>query len=368
MKSLEESRKAIDSLDKELAALFEQRMTESRNIFEYKKAKGLAVSDPGREAEIIEKNAKTIADKEIREYYVNFEKKVISLSNDYQNRMMQGMRVAYSGKPGAFAYAAAQRTFPDATKVAFPNFAGAYQAVSDGVCDIAVLPFENSFAGEVSSVTDLMFSGDLYVNKVVEIEIEHYLMACAGASMEGITKVYSHPQALMQCEAFIKEHGFTPVETPSTADAAKLVSEMNDPTVAAIAGKEAAELYSLELLEARINSSNTNATRFAIFSKALNLVKDKRKMGKRFILMFTVKNEAGALAKALNIVGAHNYNMCNLHSRPMKTLMWNYYFFLELEGDIATEEGSDMLRELGSICDRLKLVGSWFKQMKTEKQ
>ena len=368
MNALEESRKKIDALDKEMTSLFEQRMAESRKIFEYKKANGLAVNDPAREAEVIEKNAQRISDKEFREYYVNFEKNVIRLSNDYQTRLMKGLKVAYCGKPGAFAYAAAERTFPGSSKIAFSSFASAYKAVSDGECDIAVLPFENSFAGEVSSVTDLMFSGDLFVNQVVEFDVDHCLVACEGASMKSIRKVYSHPQALMQCEAYIREKGFDAEETSSTADAAKMVSELGDPTVAAIAGKEAAELYSLRILEARINSSATNATRFAVFSRALNLVKDKHRMGKRFILMFTVKNEAGSLAKALNIVGAHNYNMCNLHSRPMKTLMWNYYFFLELEGDIATEDGSDMLRELGSVCDRLKLVGSWFKQPKTEKQ
>ena len=150
-------------------------------------------------------------------------------------------------------------------------------------------------------------------------------------------------------------------EYSNTALAAQAVSEKGDPTCAAIGAAEAAALYGLEVLEARINTTRTNTTRFAAFTRMLRLdTEGKRKMGKHFILMYTVKNEAGSLAQTLNIIGAHNYNMCNLRSRPMKELLWNYYFFVELDGDVATEEGESMLRELAPLCDRLKLVGSFY--------
>lgn len=360
MRSLEEIRKEIDRIDRQIAELFEQRMKQSAAVAEYKQSKGLSIVDSSREDEIISRNSALVSDKDIRDRYVLFQKEIMALSRDYQRSLLSGLRVAYSGVPGAFAYIAASRLYPGAELISYPDFEKAYNACSNGECDAVVLPFENSFAGEVSSVTDLMFSGDLYVNKVIEVEASQNLVACPGASLDTIKTVYSHPQALSQCDPYIKKHGFKPCQFANTAGAAKMVAEMNDPSVAAIASEEAAALYGLTVIEPRINVSSTNTTRFASLNRSLNLIKDKRKMGKHFILMFTVKNEAGSLAKMLNIIGTHNYNMYNLHSRPMKTLMWNYYFVVELDGDIATEDGSQMLRELASLCDRLKLVGSFY--------
>ena len=201
----------------------------------------------------------------------------------------------------------------------------------------------------------------LYVNQVIEIEAEQNLLGLPGADKSKVRTVYSHPQALYQCAEYLEEHALEAREYSNTALAAQAVSEKGDPTCAAIGAAEAAALYGLEVLEARINTTRTNTTRFAAFTRMLRLdTEGKRKMGKHFILMYTVKNEAGSLAQTLNIIGAHNYNMCNLRSRPMKELLWNYYFFVELDGDVATEEGESMLRELAPLCDRLKLVGSFY--------
>lgn len=359
--SLEEIRKEIDAIDVQMAALFEQRMAQARRVAEFKKAHGLGISDPAREEALIRRNAERVSDGDLREYYVNFEKEVIRLSRDWQHRLMRGMKVAYSGVPGAFAYIAASRLYPGAELLSYPDFAQAYASCEAGESDVVVLPFENSFSGEVSTVTDLMFSGSLSVNQVIEVEVEQNLLGLPGTDKSQIRRVYSHPQALSQCAEYLQHRGYEAREFANTALAAKKVAEKQDPACAAIGTAEAAALYGLEVLEARINTSRTNTTRFAAFSRILHLDRDnKGKMGKHFILMFTVKNEAGALAQTLNIIGAHNYNMYNLHSRPMKELLWNYYFFVELDGDIATEEGSSMLRELAPLCDRLKLVGSFY--------
>ena len=361
MDNLEDIRKQIDAIDAQMAPLFEQRMELSRRIGAYKRTFGLELRDIAREEEIVRRGARRIQDCDIREYYVSFQKEVISLSYDWQRRLNAGMKVAYSGVPGAFAYIAAKRLFPGAELIAYPDFAQAYRACEVGEADVTVLPFENSFAGEVSSVTDLMFAGALYVNQVIEVEAEQFLLGLPGADKTQIRKVYSHPQALTQCAEYIHSHGLEAIEAANTALAARRVAEMQDPSCAAIGAAEAAELYGLQVLEQRINTSRTNTTRFAAFSRMLRLdTVNKRKMGKHFILMYTVKNEAGALAQTLNIIGAHNFNMCNLHSRPMKELLWNYYFYVELDGDVATDEGSSMLHELGPLCDRLKLVGSFY--------
>ena len=361
MDNLEEIRKTIDSVDEQMARLFEQRMELARRIVSYKTARGLAICDPLREQEIIQRGALHVQDREIREYYVRFQQEVMGLSRDWQRRLSRGLKVAYSGVPGAFAYIAALRLYPGAELISFHDFAEAYRACETGAADVAVLPFENSSAGEVSSVTDLMFSGSLYVNQVIQVEAEQNLLGLPGADKTKIRKVYSHPQALAQCAEYLQSHGMEPREFANTALAAKRVAEKQDPGCAAIGTVEAAALYGLEVLEPRINTSLTNTTRFAAFSRILRLdTVNKRKMGKHFILMYTVKNEAGALAQTLNIIGAHNFNMCNLHSRPMKELLWNYYFFVELDGDGATGEGDSLLRELAPLCDRLKLVGSFY--------
>lgn len=359
MDRLEDIRKRINEIDAQIAALFEQRMLESRNVVGYKMEKGLSITDPVREKEVISRNSALVRDDTIREYYMNFAQELMSLSRAYQERMMNGMKVAYCGVPGAFACIASSKMYPDSRLVPFRDFEQAYRACETGECDVAVLPFENSSSGEVAAVTDLMFSGNLYINQVIEIEAVQNLLGCEGATPDTVKEVFSHPQALFQCSKYIREHDYCEHDYPNTAVAAKLVAEKQDPSIAAIASAECAELYGLKVLERHINASSNNTTRFAAFSKVLNTPAPNRKMGHHFILMFTAKNEAGSLAQTLNIIGAHGFNMCCLRSRPMKDLLWNYYFFIELDGDINTEEGRSMMIELSTLCDRLKLVGTF---------
>lgn len=357
--TLEEIRSRIDAIDKEMVQLFSQRMLYSREVVDYKMSNGLAICNAQREKDLLERNSSFVEDDTIREYYIQFQKNLMSLSKDYQSRIMNGMKVAYSGLPGAFGHIAALNMFKGAQLINFEDFASAYEACENGTCDSVVLPMENSFAGEVSDVADLMFNGSLFINQVLALEAVQNLVAIEGASVDSIKDVVSHPQALSQCADYIKRHNFQTHEFPNTARAAKFVSDKDDPSIAAIASRECAELYGLKIIEDKINSSGLNTTRFAAFSRVQNTSSQKKKSANHFMLMFTVKNEAGSLAKTLNIIGSHGYNMCSLRSRPMKNLLWNYYFYLELEGNVHSEEGSDMMRELGTICDRLKLLGSF---------
>lgn len=361
MNELEIARKEINEADKEIARLFEKRMHACSLVAKYKKEHGLSILDSSRENEVIKNNSQLIEDKIIKEYYVEFLKNTMQISRSYQARLNEGLRVAYSGVEGAFAYIAAKRMYPEATLVAYPDFESAYKSTENGECDVSVLPMENSFAGDVSTVMNLLFSGSLYVNQVLDLEVNHCLMACEGASLDTITRVMSHPQALAQCEGYIHSHNFEQISAQNTAVAAKHVKEMGDPTIGAIASDETAKIFGLNIIESKINESRTNTTRFAAFSRTLNLFENdgKRHSNEHFMLVFTVKNEAGALAKTIDIIGAHRYNMRNLRSRPMKELLWSYYFYVEADGNINTESGKDMLRELGATCDRLKLVGTY---------
>lgn len=361
MSKLDEARKDINRIDTEMARLFEQRMTACRHVAEYKKENGLSVRDPERETELIAKNRKLITDPEIDAYYVEFIKNNIDLSCRFQSKLMNGMRVTYCGVEGAFSHIAAKRMFPEANLTAFSDFTKAYEAVENGEFDCAVLPLENSYAGDVGTVMDLLFSGSLFVNQVIDIPITHNLIACEGATIDTIKTVVSHPQALGQCEGYISSHNFKTQAYSNTALAAQYVRDLNDPTVAAIASDETARIFGLNILDTTINDSKTNATRFAAFSRAQNRPGDvKKRTDENFILVFTVRNEAGALAQTLNIIGAHGFNMRNLRSRPMKDLQWNYFFYIEAEGNINTENGSYMLRELSAVCAKLRLAGTYY--------
>jgi chorismate mutase/prephenate dehydratase len=359
---LDAARKIINEVDKEMAALFCRRMAAAKMVGEYKMARGLPVLDQKREDELVRRNVSYLEseDEDVRAGYACFLRNTMSVSRHYQQKMMTGLRVAFSGTEGAFASIAAGRLFPDAERVPFGDFASAYEAVVSGECDLAVLPLENSSAGEVGAVTDLLFSGPLYINRVYDLAVTHELMALPGVGIDEIKRVISHPQALGQCADYIRAHGWETVEYSNTARAAERVRELGDRSLAAIASEEAAQICGLNILANGINGEANNTTRFAVVSSVRNVATGGRS-DMRFILTFTVRNEAGSLARAIGVIGKHGYNMLSLRSRPMKELLWQYYFYVEAEGNIDNENGADMLEALSAYCDNLKLVGSYVK-------
>ena len=359
MADLKDLRTQINEIDQKMASLFEQRMAIAEQVAKAKKENGLPIFDPKREQEVIEKNSAFVQDPTIKEYYVPFIQKVMNESKRYQERLLQGMKVAYSGVPGAFAYIAAKNMYPYAQYIACPDFGSAYKACETGEADICVLPIENSFAGDVGLVMDLIFQGELKVNRMYDLKLSQNLLGIKGARKEDIKVILSHSQAIAQSSVYLQEHGIEALERVNTAMAAKEVAATNDKSIGAIASLETAELYGLEVLEKGIETSSSNSTRFAALSRVARTPDKKSKMGEHFILVFTVVNEAGALAKALNILGSGGFNMRNLRSRPLQGLKWSYYFFLEIEGNVNSEQGRDTLIQLRTVCDRLKLVGSY---------
>ncbi len=361
MTELDKARLVINEADKEMARLFEQRMDAVKQVAAYKRDHGLPVDDLSREGEIIARNAKYIESEDYRSYYVNFLRSTIDISKNMQHRLLDGMRVAFSGVPGAFAEIAAKRIFPDAKAVPHTDFAAAYQAVVDGDCDCALLPVENSFNGDVGKVMDLGFFGSLYVTGVYEAEIVQNLLSVEGATIKDIKKVVSHPQALGQCAGYIRKHGWETEEAVNTAVAARRVAEMGHRDIAAIGSDEAAAEFGLVKLEGHINESATNTTRFAVFSRARRAASP---LDDHFIMLFTVKNAAGSLGKAISVIGEHGFNLRALKSRPTKELVWDYYFYAEGEGNIGSLQGKAMLKELESCCSEVKVLGSYEKEIK----
>ncbi len=352
---LDEAREIINRVDAKMAELFVERMRAAEMVYEYKKEFGLPILDEKRENAVIEKNSEMIEDAVLKGYYIDYIKNLMSISRAYQHRMQSGLKVAYSGVEGAFAHIAAGRIFPDSNRVSYRDFKSAYEAVLCGKADVAILPIENSYAGEVGQTIDLIFSGGLFINGIYELEIHQNLLGLPDATVDDIKRVTSHPQALSQCHDYINLRGFDTEESNNTALAAKMVADMGDKSLGAIASAETAEIYGLKVLEANINKSGENTTRFAVLSK----VRATSASLSNSVMMFTVKNEAGSLANAISIIGKYGYNMTALRSRPLRKHSWQYYFYIEIDGTTETPEGRDMIKELSKVCDKLKVAGTF---------
>ncbi len=352
---LEEARKIINEVDSQMVQLFVKRMRASEMVYEHRKEFGLPILDQKREDAVIEKNSARIEDDVLKGYYIDYLKHLMSVSRAYQYRMQNGLKVAYSGVEGAFAHIAAGRIFPESNRVSCRDFKAAYDSVVNSECDVAVLPIENSYAGEVGQTIDLIFSGGLFINGIYELEIHQNLLGIPNATIEDIKKVTSHPQALAQCHDYIALKGLDAEESSNTAVAAKMVADANDKSLGAIASEETAEIYGLKVLETNINKSGENTTRFAVLSK----VQANSPTLSSSVLMFTVKHEAGSLATAISIIGKYGYNMTALRSKPLKKHSWQYYFYIEIDGTIATDNGAKMIDELNKVCDRFKVAGTF---------
>ena len=353
MDHLQRARAEINEVDAEMAKLFERRMAAVRQVLEYKRAHGLPVLDAGREQEVLARAAAQIEDPALRGYYTRVVERLMEVSRAFQSRQLEGFRVGYPGVEGAFSHIAASRIFPGRSQQSFVTFGEVFAAVQSGAVDVGVVPFENSYTGEVGEVLDLLWRHNCYIIGRYDLEIRQNLLALPGARLEDLRQVYSHHQAISQCQSWLSGQNFEVIPYPNTALAAKYVSECADKTKGAIASADTAALYGLSVLAADINTSAQNVTRFILISKT------PPAGGDRFALVFTVRHDAGALAKAMQIIGGRGFNLESIRSRSMKELPWQYYFYAEAVGDPSSAAVMELLEELSGACSELKLLGGW---------
>lgn len=356
MSDLQEARKRINEIDEQMAHLFEERMDAVAKVADYKLQRGLPVYDKDREKEVLDKNTAFLTKDAYQPYYTLFQQSVMNVSKNYQRKLIEGLHIAYCGVEGAYGHIVTRRVFPQGRPVSYPNFAAAYHAVEEGECDCLVLPIENSFAGQVGDNIDLIFEGTLYITGIYELPIQHYLLGVKGAKEEDIKTVISHEQALEQCGTYIDEHNLECQAYRNTAIAAKAVADKQDKALGAIASKETAELYGLDILAEKINDSNLNTTRFAVLSRKKN---DKQRIQGHFVMMFTVSHQAGALAQAIDIIGKYGFNMEAIKSRTLKGELWQYYFYTEIEGNPYGRSGEAMVEDLKEYCDHVRIIGTY---------
>ena len=351
-----EARKNIDRIDREMAELFAERMQAAAVVAAYKEEHGLPVEDKAREAEMIARNTERLPPA-YRPYYRNFLVGTITESKRYQRLLVSGLRVAYSGVEGAFAHVATMRIFEEpGEKVACPDFATAYRSVESGACHCAVLPIENSYAGDVGQVMDLAWRGSLTISGIYDLPLSQCLLAKPGVTLAEVREVVSHPQALAQCQPYLRRQGWIQTTAVNTAVAARTVAAGERREVAVIAARETADLYGLQVLENDINEQKSNTTRFAVFSPAACEIKPS---DNHFVLLFSCKNQPGALGDAISVISRHDYNLKCLKSHPTGVENWAYYFYAEGEGNLGTEAGQTMRRELERVCNSVRVLGSF---------
>ena len=356
MDALEQARAEIDTVDAQLAALFERRMAAVLQVAEYKRAHGLPIYDAAREAAVLEKAAARIQQLALRPYYKDHVQHMMDIAKQYEAAVLGRNRAAYQGVEGAFAHIALKALFPHAEAVSYSTWDEVFEAVASGEAAHGVVPFENSHAGDVSAVLDLCYNHpELWVVDVYDLPISQNLLVLPGTQLSQLRTVYSHQQAIAQSETFLKQFRLPATAMANTAMAAKFVAESKDPTKAAIASTETAALYGLEILVPNINTDGDNTTRFIVLSR------EKPTGGNRFSLLFTVDNKPGKLAEVIQVIGASGFNMESIKSRPMPHVPFEYYFYVELVGDAAAGETAALLRELDRTCRTVRLLGVYTK-------
>ncbi|WP_367924208.1 bifunctional chorismate mutase/prephenate dehydratase [uncultured Ruthenibacterium sp.] len=352
MDELLKARAVIDEVDAQMAELFCRRMDAVQSVAAYKKEKGLPVLDASREEAVVAKNLALLPKAEYSELYEDFVRHNMALSRAFQRRMLAMDTVAYQGVEGAFSHIALRKLFPHATARAYPTWSQVVQAVEKGEAVCGVLPFENSHAGDVSEVLDLCFAHEtVCVQQVYDLPVSQNLLGIAGAKLSDVKQVVSHPQALQQSAKFLRTLGLSTKPMANTAAAAKYVAETKDPSLAAIASKETAELYGLSVLAEDVNTSENNTTRFIVIGKEMAAA------GSRFSLLFTVDHVAGSLARVVQAIGEMGFNMECIKSRPMPHVSWEYYFYVELVGDVSSQSSHALLEKLKGLCRTARVLG-----------
>lgn len=361
MDQLQQARAQIDEIDAKMAALFEQRMQAVGQVAQYKARTGKQVFDPAREALVLEKNTARVQNPELQSYYREFLKKALAVSRAYQHVLIGQDVAAYQGVEGAWSHIALRQLFPFAKAQAYSTWNEVVEAVerSDAYC--GVLPFENSNAGDVSAVLDLLYAHPgLKVARMCDLPIRQDLLALPGAQLSEIKTVISHQQALAQSGPFLKLHHFATKAWGNTADAARYVAEQGDQTLAAIASAETAKLYGLQILAEGVNEDGDNTTRFIVIEKeGAQRQPIAAAPGQRLSMLFTVDHKPGRLARVIQIIGERGFNMETIKSRPLPHVQFEYYFYVQLvcPANAATDDCAKLVHELENVCRTVRILG-----------
>lgn len=374
---LNDYRKEIDSIDDQLIALFAQRMETAEKIAEYKKANGLRVLDARREKE----KMREILDKtpdDLREYVSSLYSLIFELSRSRQSCLLgtkgdlpakiaeaiektpqlfpEDAAVACQGVEGAYSEQACERLFKRPSTFFFSSFEAVFSAIEKGLCRYGVLPLENSTAGSVNAVYDLMQKHNFSIVRSVRLRVDHSLLALPGTKLSDIREIVSHGQALEQCSEFLKQlPNVTVTRCENTAAAARMVAESGRKDLAAIASNACAEIYGLQSLQDRVQNEHGNYTRFICIAAKPEVYPG----ADRTSLLVTLANEPGSLYQVLARIYGYGINLTKLESRPIPGSDDTFRFYFDLEASVYSPELPKLLGELESICEHVCYLGSY---------
>ena len=374
---LSKLREKIDVIDDELVRLFAARMDVAAQIADYKKQNGLPIYVPSREREKLQDVAKK-SSPEMENYTRVLYSMLFELSRSYQNRrntlasslhekityaientpklFPQAPMVACQGVEGAYSQIACEKIFKSPYIMYFKNFEGVFHAIDQGLCQYGILPIENSTAGSVNKVYDLMINHNFSIVRTFRLKIDHNLLALSGAKISDIKEIYSHEQAISQCSGFLsKLTGVKIIPVENTAQAAEMVSKSGRTDIAAISSRSCQELYGLKSLANSIHDEGNNRTRFICISKNLEIYPGSDKTS----IMMILPHKPGALYKVLAKMYVLGINVIKLESRPIPDRDFEFMFYFDLETSIYSDEFVQLMCELDDLCEEFKYLGSY---------
>lgn len=374
---IKELRQQIDQIDDKLVQIFNERMNVAAQIAEVKRENDLPVLNTRREreilAEVAQKSQEDIANYTRVLYSLIFElsrshqQKLISKDSELHQRITAAVRdtpqlfpqsamVACQGVEGAYSQIACERIFRSPSIMYFKNFEGVFSAIESGFCKYGILPIENSTAGSVKKVYDLMISHNFSIVRSVRLKVDHSLLAKRGVRLEDIREIYSHEQAISQCSEFLQTlPGVKVTQVENTAVAAEMVASSQRRDVAALSSRSCAELYGLETLRAGVQDAGNNRTRFICISKNLEIYPGADKTS----IMLVTAHKPGSLYKILARLYVLGINLIKLESRPIPDRDFEFMFYLDLETSIYSEEFVQLMCELDGMCEEFKYLGSY---------
>lgn len=367
-------RREIDEIDGQILDLFIRRMECARRVAEYKIENGIPVLNAARENEILERisaragkygggarmvySALMEVSRALQHEMLGAGgnlRDVLALAASGAEPEPAAPKIACQGVAGAYSGQAAGILYPEGEICYYQRFEDVFEALQRDEADFGVVPVENSTAGSVSEVYDLMLRHRFYINKGVNLGISHCLLGTADADMAEIRRVYSHPQALLQCSGFLKSRGLEPVSCSNTAAAAALIAESGDSSAAAIASAHAAEHYGLKILARGVQNSGTNSTRFAAISKHLRISEN----ADRISLAFALPHVTGSLYRTLARFAIAGLNLTKIESRPVQGRDFEYLFYLDFVGTVRREGIVNLLCALSDELPDFAFLGNY---------
>lgn len=370
MGNLEDYRREIDSIDRELISLFEKRMNVVIKVGEYKKERNLPIFNAKREAEVVEKNIDLLNNKEYSEITRSFFEKIMELSRSLQSNLIEedketskvnileeGIRIGYQGVEGSFSEEALRKYFNSYDSIKnYDEFKDVFTALENNEIQYAILPIENSYTGAITEVYDLLVRYNFYIVGEECIKIDQHLMGIAGTNLDNIEEIYSHPQGFAQSNGFLSRYDNVKlIPYRNTAISAKLVSDLKDKKKAAIGSKRAAKIYGLDILKENINDRRDNHTKFIIIGKELKYDDSSNKIS----VVFSLEDKAGTLYKLLRHFAENDINMIKIESRPNKHESWKYLLYVDFEGNLKDTLVKNALELIEKNSGYFKIIGNY---------